>query len=123
MVYLDWSELKEQGGPKYKQKFVDMAFSKFPDFKERYDSAIKLHANNKLVHEKFNGDIVSSFTGLTGKPLGCFIARLKSEFETEQAFKDWVLKSSEHEINNLLKEQYIKQNVPPTIRQWTYHSQ
>jgi hypothetical protein len=49
------------------------------------------------VREKFNGELVSEWTGLTEKALGSLMMELKNSFSSKEKLNEWVLTStSEH---------------------------
>lgn len=47
---------------------------------DEYFSIIRNHSRNLTIREKFNGELVSKITGLTGKELGAFIAAFRKIF-------------------------------------------
>lgn len=71
------------------------AFSMFPNFLEKYDETEMTAHKNKELGKVFNGNIVSSLTGLTGKELGGFMKFCKTDPKhNEQVLSDvkqWVL--------------------------------
>lgn len=65
---------------KNKEKYLDMIFKHFPESYEKYKEARLLHLRGLNIKEKFNGVLVSEWTGLTGKELGNFMCYLKSGY-------------------------------------------
>jgi hypothetical protein len=92
-----WEDMKEQGGPKYKEHFMNLAFGHFPGFEEEYNKTVENYKNMLAVREKFNGELVSEWTGLTEKALGSLMMELKNSFSSKEKLNEWVLTStSEH---------------------------
>lgn len=66
----------------------------FPDFRDEYEEACAAKERINLVGTKFNGEIVSQWTGLTGKALGQVMRSFKESFESVDAMRDFVLRTS-----------------------------
>jgi hypothetical protein len=60
------------------------AFSMFPNFLEKYDETEMIAHKNKELGKVFNGNVVSSLTGLTGKDLGGFMKFCKSDLRHDE---------------------------------------
>lgn len=65
------------------------------------------HKNN-VIKEKFNGNIVSSLTGLEGKELSYFMSRFKKQFKN---FESFIYYSKPEEVNSKLKEFYYGKGI------------
>jgi hypothetical protein len=72
-----WADMKEKGGPKYKQEFVKRAREFFPEFGEVYDKTMADFETWKQVKETFNGNLVREWTGLENQELGNFMKHLR----------------------------------------------
>lgn len=60
--------------------YMEMIFDAFPYAYNQYSDMMKEMTFKKVVKEKFNGDMVSSLTGLQSKELGEFMKHLKTLF-------------------------------------------
>ena len=92
-----YSEDKEE----FRREQLQLALEKFPEFRVRYEDALKKLLKSKTINEKFNGSIVSEVTGLSGRDLGLFIREFKSKWSEDDLF---VL--SKGAIALLIKETY-----------------
>ena len=72
-----WADMKEKGGPKYKEEFVKRAREFFVEFGPVYDKTMADFETWKQVKATFNGDLVREWTGLDGKELGNFMKHLR----------------------------------------------
>lgn len=63
-----------------KTVFLQQIFDSFPDAYERFKSAVQRLTVQRAVKEKFNGQLVSELTQLSGKELGVFMKKLKQDF-------------------------------------------
>jgi len=63
-----------------KSVFLQKIFEYFPDAYPAYTDAMQKLAMQKFVKEKFNGNIVSDYTGLVGKELGMLMQELKKDW-------------------------------------------
>lgn len=95
-----WADLKEQGGPKFKDQFMQLAFDHFDGFKEQFEKTLADFEQAAMVKEKFNGLLVSEWTGLTDKQLGEFMKKFKSQFLTKHDFDKWVLDHSQEHLKS-----------------------
>lgn len=99
-AFLDWLSTNNiktdrlDDRSEYRQTMLERAFIMFPHFKVEYDAAQKANEERKIIKEKFNGEIVSSITGLTDKALGRFIQKIR---ETPN-FRQFVLTHSNDEV-------------------------
>lgn len=88
-----------------KGDYVGKIFDAFPDKRAEYDFFVDLAENRKIVKEKFNGQIVTQVTGLTGVELGEFMKHLKQN----QPFNDLqlVLSMTDSEIIETINRKYV----------------
>ena len=63
-----------------KSVFLQKIFEFFPDAYPAYKDTMQKLAVQKCVKEKFNGNIVSDYTGLVGKELGMLMQELKKDW-------------------------------------------
>ena len=63
----------------------------FPHFQAEYDQALADLAELRAVKVKFNGGLVSTWTGLEGKQLGQVMAAWRKKFESTEALHQYVL--------------------------------
>ena len=63
----------------------------FPHFQAEYDQALADLAELRAVKVKFNGGLVSTWTGLEGKQLGQVMAAWRKKFESTEAHHQYVL--------------------------------
>jgi len=73
------------------------AKARFPGFKTNYDTAIAQQKRMKAFKLKFNGQLVSGWTGLSGRDLGGLMKELKSDLQYDQLVS-WVLSANTEEI-------------------------
>ena len=66
----------------------------FPGFGERLTAARAALARQRAARERFNGRLVSDWTGLRGPALGAFIAQLKRDAGGPEALQAKVLEST-----------------------------
>ena len=68
-----------------KSVFLQKIFEFFPDAYLDYKGAMQKLSVQKCVKEKFNGNVVSEYTGLVGRELGMLMQELKNDwyFRTE----------------------------------------
>lgn len=98
--FTDWPAIKATWLPKL--------FVAFPDALDGY---LRIQENFELSRKyqaKFNGQLVSSLTGLSGKELGHLMMRIRTTFDTraDEAFRRWVVESSDADIENLIRQQF-----------------
>lgn len=78
-----------------------------PGFALQMEQQAEAHAQRKAreaaIREKFNGHLVSNWTGLTGRELGRFMEKLNSEFGTREALANWAFDTSPEEIQKHIK--------------------
>ena len=105
----DWSDKESR-----RAEFLEKAFALFPNFKDEHANSIERLRRQKIVGEKFNGNLVSELTGLAGRELGHFIQAIKKRFHDDNAFKDWVYKAQKEEVNELILDMMAKPDVHTT---------
>lgn len=107
MQFLAWCEahpdLPSFSFPKNKLLWFARFSMYFPGFIAEYEKAKSDLARIHAAREKFNGELVSRITGLTGKPLGEMIRKFRDSFESSDAQQDFVLSASQDEIENLIR--------------------
>ena len=103
-----WGDMKEQGGPQYKQFFMDRAFEFFPTFKGEYEQVVAEYERAKEVRKKFNGELVSEWTGLTEKNLGQLMQMLRKMFLTKEDFNTWVLDHTQDHLREVTKAKALE---------------
>lgn len=86
-----------------REKYLQLALDTFPMFKAKYAQTLEKLKIKQEVKEKFNGTLVQTITGLTGKELGNFIMTFKSSFGNENDFTSFVLNSSPDVISSTIK--------------------
>ena len=77
-----YSEDKEE----FRREQLQLALEKFPEFRVRYEDALKKLLKSKTINEKFNGSIVAEVTSLSGRDLGLFIREFKSKWSDDDLF-------------------------------------
>ena len=90
----DWSD-KER----LRSDFLEMALDRFPSFRREYDQVLSDHRKHLEIKSKFNGDIVSGLTGLSGKELGRFIKDFKEFYWADPTFESFILNNEQDLIN------------------------
>ena len=71
---------------KDKTTYLSKIFSMFPECIPTFNDIMKEIALQKLVKEKFNGNIVSEYTSLKDKELGYFMKYLRNKVEFDSGF-------------------------------------
>jgi len=90
-----------------KSVYFDMIDKAFPeaDIKGKVEICKEKEAELNLIRSKFNGNIVSELTKLSGDELGLFIAKFKKQFSSNQEFEKYILISPVEEIKrNILNQ-------------------
>jgi len=100
--FLAWCEARPEL-PAYpylqdKAEWLPRMFEWFPNFKRAYDQAEEDLTRQRAVKARFNGEIVSRWSGLADKQLGMLMKHVKAEFESARALEDYVLQASEQEL-------------------------
>lgn len=97
----DLPEFQTEDKEEFRREQLHLALEKFPEFRVRYDGALKKLSKSKTINEKFNGSIVSEVTGLSGRDLGMFIRDFKSKWTDDD-----LVALSKGAIATLIKEAY-----------------
>lgn len=98
--FAEWPDTKADWLPKLFEAFPD-AIAGYRTIQENFDLARKYQA-------KFNGQLVNSLTGLSGKELGHLMMRIRTTFDTrtDEAFRRWIVESPDADIENLIRQQF-----------------
>ena len=97
-----WDDLKEQGGPKYKEQFINLAFDLFPDFKAKYEQTTLAFQRSLEIKAKFNGHLVNEWTGLQDKELGKLMQAIRAQFDSKEKYQSWVLETSTNDLKQFV---------------------
>jgi hypothetical protein len=108
--FLDYLESKENLPeyiyPEDNTYFVELAKLAFPEAQiEKEQARIEQKIKDDVAtRDKFNGNIVTSLTGITGEKLGKFLATFKKQFESKTELENWVFTNSEKSIETAILE-------------------
>lgn len=106
MKFLAWCEshpeLPSFSFPENKTRWCARISIHFHEFWQAYQQAESDLARIHAARKRFNGELVSRITGLTGKPLGELMAKIRSSFGSPAAQQDFVLSSTDGEIESLI---------------------
>jgi hypothetical protein len=107
-AFLQWLEEQPAGvvpsypwnenGDAHKERFLQAAFAREPDFKARYDRTHADAARAKQLKLRFNGAVAAEATGLSGKSLGDLMTRVRNSFRDEHEFEAFFLEASTESI-------------------------
>jgi len=87
----------------YHQNSLERAFEIFPHFYEEYQELVGLDAIENVFRYKFNGNIVSEYTGLKEKRLSIYMKDLIDEYDLKtQKNKKIIINSSDIEIKQMI---------------------
>ncbi len=111
MGFLSWLEMNGYKPsttlqPEVQKPTLEQLFVRFPEFRNDYEQTQQFYETQKLIKEKFNGNIVMKITGLAGADLGKFIQKCKSE-----PWYDNILELTGDMVENLINETWIKYQV------------
>lgn len=99
MAFLDWCEARPNlpgfAYPEHKSAWLPRIAEHFPHFQGEYDAAYAELARHKAVQAKFNGELVSQWTGHTGKELGQVMRVFKDSFPSREAMQEYILTATE----------------------------
>lgn len=84
-----------------KTEFINRILKEYNKMKE-VDKLLQKQEENAIVKSKFNGQIVSTITGLKGAELGKFIVQLKTFNPETLRSTTWILNAKQEEINNII---------------------
>jgi len=118
MAFLDWLSSGSWQGvpftfPEDQRVWVQKAETAFPEFSSRLLIEKENYQKSREVRRRFNGRMVSEWTGLTGSALGLAVERVKTEVGQER-FADFVLSSSENELKTHVLRILSQQDLPNT---------
>ena len=97
----DLPEFQTEDKEEFRREQIQLALEKFPEFRVRYECSLKKLLKSKTINEKFNGNIVSEVTGLSGRDLGTFLREFKNKWSRDDLF---VL--SKEAIMTMIKDAY-----------------
>jgi hypothetical protein len=107
-AFLKWCEitnpLPDYTYPKDKNMWHDRIDNFFPGFHDKYNQAKVELEKLREVKNKFNGDIVSQWTGFSGKELGQIMASWKKSFESSQSMHTYILNNGQEILKNKVVE-------------------
>jgi hypothetical protein len=83
----------------------------FPGFRDKWFDAYHKKLENADMRTKFNGDLVSEWTGFTDKMLGAFMKDLRNHFGTTEEFRTFVAAASPEMIRDYVTEE---------LQTWTF---
>lgn len=97
--FLTWCEARPDlpafEYPEDKKTWIPHLAAAFPGFAAEYDKALHDLATQRAVKSRFNGEYVSSLTGLQGKELGMLMKHFKESFDSQEALQHFVLTNPE----------------------------
>jgi hypothetical protein len=86
------------------EEYLESFYSHFSEKLSEFEAK---HERNKAAKEKFNGDLVSRLTGLTGKELGAFMTFLKSTFSNDKdQMNTWIVGNTHAMIESWIQSQH-----------------
>ena len=91
MEFLEWLESYEETNTQNAQKYMDRLDyigNKIPSFWEQHDATVAEFEQAQEYKKRFNGELVSQWTGLKTQELGKFMKWLKAEREETRWKKD-----------------------------------
>lgn len=91
------SETEEISKQELRKFMLEKAFRCFPGFKDAYEHYQEKAKESKLAKEKFNGSLITEWTGLNGKELGDFISKFKYQVMGKN-HTSWILPRSQDQI-------------------------
>lgn len=91
-AFLEWCRQSYQG-PKYqfssdKTQYLADIFQTWPHVEDQYRAAWEARREQVRIKEYFNGSVVSTLTGLTGKDLGKFMESFRKRYQVAQLDQD-----------------------------------
>lgn len=86
-----------------KDEYLPLLFDFFPGLSKKYDESKQKLAHRFAVRDKFNGGLVSEWTGLTGKELGQFMEQVR---HSRGEFSKWVLNWTDEELKALVLDEF-----------------
>jgi hypothetical protein len=106
-----WKDRKFYQFKPRKQDNLPWLFNQFPGFRDKWFDAYHKKLENADMRTKFNGDLVSEWTGFTDKMLGAFMKDLRNHFGTTEEFRTFVAAASPEMIRDYVTEE---------LQTWTF---
>ncbi len=101
-----WENLKEIGGRRDHQIFIQKAFEVFEDFESKHKATLMAFEIWQKSRQLLNGDLVSEWTGLKDKELGQMMKVLREKGEQFQPnLMSWLVEHPD-EIQNWVLSEY-----------------
>ncbi len=105
MNFLKWlqaskctSKFSWEDRDRVKHRFLEKAFGFFPRFEEKYRQTLEKSKRLRQFKRKFNGKLVSEWTGLSGKALGELMKQISLRFGDRESLIDFVLNHPQSDI-------------------------
>jgi hypothetical protein len=115
MAFLDWAATRSgltafdwSNKVRLREEFLNKARVRFPEFDAAYREVMKKFETDRLFHEKFNGLLVSEWSGLQHTDLGELMRELRSLFTDKEEMKRWVLSVSQDEVKALVLNTMVR---------------
>lgn len=86
--------------------FLEKGFSEFQGFRQRYLEAQEKYEKMSSYKAKYNGELVSEYSGLKGKELGALMNAIQGSFASKDEFMAFVINADEFAIEKLVKSHY-----------------
>ncbi|ABC30733.1 hypothetical protein HCH_04017 [Hahella chejuensis KCTC 2396] len=91
--------------PACKAAWLPQIFAAFPEAEAEWRVAEADLSRQREIKRKFNGELVSSLSGLTGTELGALMQQVRHSFMDKNAFESFILSASESEMEKLVAMQ------------------
>lgn len=102
-----WANMKELGGARYKDQFIDRASSFFPDFRAKFDKVQSDFELHKKMKANFNGGMVRELVKLDGRDLGEFMQYLRETRGMDQkGWEELVLSNNGENVKHWVLEKF-----------------
>ncbi len=105
-----WGEAGSPIRQEQQSAFLDAAFAQRPEFKQAWDQAWAADARKKQIKRQYNGSLAAEVTGLSGKPLGALMARVRNSFPDERAFELFFIEARPEAV----RAKYLQVAFEPT---------
>jgi hypothetical protein len=108
--FLKWIDSPEAGTlpecpyKEDKRDWLPYLFSVLPGFEPRFHEVQARFDVQTTARERFNGEVVTAITGLTGTELGDFMKRFREEMGGKDALRNWVAATSDDEVRDKILE-------------------
>lgn len=86
--------------PEDKSIWLNEIFAAFPEVNLAWIASSFNLDRARKIKEKYNGDLITTLTGLKNKDLGNFIKKHHASFESKESFNTWVFESSQSTVEN-----------------------